>query len=162
MTMISFWFGKSAQKLRREDLQKLWKTKIRNKKEIKSKNIFPKSDKKQHENVGYFAVLQYALKLDFIIEQTWSLEIGYLGYFLQDNFFPFFFFSVLRGCSDFIWKKCRRSSVDSTAPSILPPGFDSHAHHLFFYHFIFAFWNVEKTKIAKKRPEMDIFKKLVK
>ena len=31
---------------------------------------------------------------------------------------------------------CRHSTVDSSAPSILPPGFESQAYHLSFYKFI--------------------------
>ena len=46
---------------------------------------------------------------------------------------------------------CRHSSVDSSAPSILPPRFESQAHHLRFYQFIFELCHVEKTKINKKR-----------
>ena len=40
----------------------------------------------------------------------------------------------------------RRSSVHSSAPSILTPGFESQAHHL-----RFKLWHVEKTEINRKR-----------
>ena len=46
---------------------------------------------------------------------------------------------------------CRHSSVDSSAPSILPPRFESQAHHLRFYQIIFELYHVEKTKISKNR-----------
>ena len=48
---------------------------------------------------------------------------------------------------------CRRSSVDSSAHSILPPGFEFQVHHLCFYELKFEFklWRVEKTKINRKR-----------
>ena len=32
------------------------------------------------------------------------------------------------------------------------PGFESQAHHQFFYQFIFESFHVEKTEINKKRP----------
>ena len=48
--------------------------------------------------------------------------------------------------------ECRKSSVDLFAPSILPTKFESQAHHLRFYQFIFEYCRVEKTKINKTRP----------
>ena len=53
---------------------------------------------------------------------------------------------------------CRHSSVDSSAPSILPPRFESQAHHLCFHQFKLI-CHVEKTKINKQRPGLAIFKK---
>ena len=47
-------------------------------------------------------------------------------------------------------KGCRHNSVDSSVPSILPPGFKTQAHHQSFYQFELC--HVEKTKINKKRP----------
>ena len=37
--------------------------------------------------------------------------------------------------------------MDSAAPSILPPGFESKAHHLHFYQLLFGLYHLEKTKI---------------
>ena len=51
------------------------------------------------------------------------------------------------------------NSVDSPVPSILPPGFESQAHHLCFYQFIFELCHVEKTKINKKRSGLAHSKK---
>ena len=45
----------------------------------------------------------------------------------------------------------RHNSVDLSAPSILPPGFESQARRLFFQQFIKSCY-VEKTKINQKRP----------
>ena len=43
------------------------------------------------------------------------------------------------------WRGCRRSTVDSSAPSILPPGFESQAYHLSFYKFtIVSCWKDKK------------------
>ena len=39
------------------------------------------------------------------------------------------------------------------------PGFESQAHHLHFYQFIFELCHMEKTIIKKKRPEFPIFLK---
>ena len=44
---------------------------------------------------------------------------------------------------------CRYSSVDLSAPSIVPPGFESQAHYLCFHQFI-ELSNVEKTKLNRK------------
>ena len=44
---------------------------------------------------------------------------------------------------------CRHSSVDLSVPSILPPGFESQAHHLHFRQFI-ELYNLEKTNINRK------------
>ena len=43
------------------------------------------------------------------------------------------------------------SSVDPSAPTILRPRFESQAHHLRFYQFIFELCDVKRTKINKKR-----------
>ena len=67
--------------------------------------------------------------------------------------------SVLKPCLKKLWiVGCRHSSVDSSAPSILPPRFESQAHHLSFYQFKLI-CHVEKTKINKQRPGLAIFKK---
>ena len=57
---------------------------------------------------------------------------------------------------------CCNSSVDPSPPSTCCPGFESQAHHLGFYQFIFEFCHVEKTKINKKRPGRPIEKNMVK
>ena len=58
---------------------------------------------------------------------------------------------------------CRHCSVESSVPSILLPGFETQAHHLCFYQFIFVLCHVEKTKINKKRSVLAHFlKKLLK
>ena len=57
------------------------------------------------------------------------------------------------------FKGCRHSTVDLTAPSILPPRFESQAHHLCFYQFIFDLCYVRKSKINKKRPGLSHFLK---
>ena len=54
-----------------------------------------------------------------------------------------------------------RSSVDSSAPSILPPQVWIPSHHLCYFQFEFKLWHVEKTKINRKRGrDWPIFKKL--
>ena len=53
---------------------------------------------------------------------------------------------------------CRHSLVDSTAPSIVLPRFESKEHHLCFHQFI-ELYNVEKTKINNKRPGLAHFLK---
>ena len=52
---------------------------------------------------------------------------------------------------------CRHSSVDSPAPSIRHPGFESHAHHLSINQFI-ELYNVKNTKINKIGWDWPIFK----
>ena len=42
-------------------------------------------------------------------------------------------------------------------PSILPPGFESQAHHLHFYQLLFELCHVERTKINEKRPRLAYF-----
>ena len=51
------------------------------------------------------------------------------------------------------------SSVDPSAPTILRPRFESQAHHLRFYQFIFELCDVKMTKINKERPGMAHIKK---
>ena len=57
---------------------------------------------------------------------------------------------------------CRHSSVDSSAPSILPPRFESQAHHLRLYcaNCIFVIWVGKwKEQKLKKRPGLAHFLK---
>ena len=48
------------------------------------------------------------------------------------------------------------SSVVSSAPTILRPGFESQAHHLHFFQFVLN-CNEKRTKINKKEAGIDPF-----
>ena len=66
-----------------------------------------------------------------------SCAIKYLSY---GPLKPTIMIKELRGC--------HHGSMDSSAPSILPPGFESKEHHQCFYQCDFC--HIEKTKINKK------------
>ena len=51
---------------------------------------------------------------------------------------------------------CRQGSVNSSLPSILPPGFESQTHHQRFNQFVFELCRAEETK---KRPGLAHFLK---
>ena len=62
--------------------------------------------------------------------------------------------------SQHFWSSgCCHSTVDSSAPSICHPGFESQAHHLCFLQFILELCHVEKTKINKEEDRINPFKK---
>ena len=49
--------------------------------------------------------------------------------------------------------------MDLSAPTILPPGFESQAHRQRFYNYsqLVIFYHVKRTKLNKKRPGLSHF-----
>ena len=69
----------------------------------------------------------------------WNVKrVVIVGIFTEEYFqLPHSAFNGLGGFPNIFGLGCRHSSVDPSAPTILPPGFESQANHLSFY-FIYS------------------------